>query len=167
MKSESLTSSDWDQVVSEFRRLCMLRHQGNTAESDEILSSRLPKRIAAWSKTSSQDPTVKKTTLENMFQSEQKRIEDAILLHEIASTRWETQLVPMLCNQVAQEIRRAVGEQFSVYELQLAEVSATHPVNNQRFAPKIAFDNIPGIIDFITAEERRNVVSANKSVMAA
>ena len=28
MKSESLTTSDWDQVLSDFRRLCMLRHQG-------------------------------------------------------------------------------------------------------------------------------------------
>jgi hypothetical protein len=144
----------------------MLRHQGNTAESDEILSTRLPKRIADWSRTSTQDANVKKTTLENMFLSEQKRIEEAVLLHEIASTRWETQLIPMLCNQVSQEIRRTVSEQFSVYELQLAEATASQPVNVPRFATKIAFDNIPGIIDFLSAEERKTV-SQNKRVMAA
>ncbi|MEI6392539.1 MAG: hypothetical protein WCT12_15715 [Verrucomicrobiota bacterium] len=166
MKSESLTTSDWDQVVSDFRRLCMLRHQGNVAESDEILSTRLPKRIATWSRTSTQDPIVKKTTLEDMFRNEQKRVEDAMLFHEIASTRWETQLIPMLCNQVSQEIRRTVSDQFSAYEAQFGELNAGRSANNPRIAPKIAFENIPGIIDYLSAEDRKPA-GLNKRVVAA
>ena len=152
-----LSDQDWEAVVQSFRRLCMVKQLGNQEESELLLTKILPKHIASWSRTSNADPLAKKTQLNGMFKAEQQRVEDAILLHEVAAARWETQFLPQLCDQVSQEVRQAVSKQFAQYVFQEAEPLSIGKGRAQHFTPRITFDDVPGVIDLIIAQEQKQL----------
>jgi len=154
--NDNVTTDRWEEVVSLFRRMCFLRRQGKGAASDHILKQKLPRTIAAWSESCGRDPEVKKAQLDGMFQSEQRRVEDAYTLHELAALRWQEEVIPTLTRALSQEMQRTMREQFA---LQTAQHAAREPGwAPSGYRPRIAFDDIPAVIDLIVAEEQRDAM---------
>lgn len=152
----------WEEVVGLFRRMCFLKRQGKAAASDSILKHRLPEKIAAWSQTTGRDAASKKAQLDGMFQVEQRRVEDAFTLHEMAAMHWQEELLPALASTLTRELKQVVQEQFAQQSAQ-TEKTASYPPSVYR--PRVAFDDIPAVIDLIVAEEQREIMA--KSHLAA
>ncbi|MBM3848069.1 MAG: hypothetical protein FJ405_17500 [Verrucomicrobia bacterium] len=83
----------WNQVVTDFRRVCLLKHQGRTAESDSLLQTQLPASIAAWSRDTDHDPILKKRQLQEMFLMEERRIEEAWAVRDLIFDDLKTALL--------------------------------------------------------------------------
>ena len=157
--NDNRSADRWEEVVSVFRRMCFLRRQGKLAASEQILKQKLPRIIAAWSDSCSRDPEAKKLQLDGMFQTEQRRVEDAYTLHELAALRLQEELIPALTRTLSQEMKRTVREQFA---LQTAQQAAAGPgMAPSGYRPRVAFDDIPAVIDLIVAEEQRNAILNN------
>lgn len=103
----------WREVVSQFRSLCFLRRQGNSDESGKILKEKLPRQIAAWSRTAQQDMENKRLALEQMFRDEQRRVDDVCALHELSSNQWRQEMIPLLTNKISNEVKTAVQQQIA------------------------------------------------------
>ncbi|HEY6227014.1 MAG TPA: hypothetical protein VI282_07830 [Verrucomicrobiae bacterium] len=125
----------WDTLVGQFRQLCLLRRQKKWIESDIILTSDLPRAIAAWSETAEADPATKKSRLDAMFQTEQRRIEDACFTMDLLTDRLKDEIIPSICAQVTeqvratvlQELRASVTEQISAATAELRSTHHFHP----------------------------------------
>jgi hypothetical protein len=154
----------WDTLVGQFRQLCLLRRQKKWIESDIILTSDLPRAIAAWSETAEADPATKKSRLDAMFQTEQRRIEDACFTMDLLADRLKEEIIPSICAQVTeqvratvlQEVRGSVNEQISAAT---AELRSTHPFRAAHSEP--AEDAAAGKQDLISnfAEQVRTTVA--------
>jgi hypothetical protein len=156
--NENVTTRQWEEVVALFRRMCFLRRQGKAAASEAILKHRLPETIAAWSQNSGRDAGAKKAQLDNMFQVEQRRVDDAFSLHELSALQWQEDLLPALVNSLAREIKQTVREQFAAQAARNEESPSFPP---SVYRPRIAFDDIPAVIDLIAAEEQRELILKN------
>ena len=139
----------WHQLAADYQQMCWLKRQGKHEDANRLLNAELPQKIAAWSRQEAKSAVEKKAALEQMFRTVQERVNDAYLLNEMLTNRWREELMPMLCGTVAGQIQKAVSEQFSLRQMRPASREVVSP------APRLAFDNIPGIIDLIQAEERR------------
>jgi hypothetical protein len=139
--------------------MCFLRRQGKAAVSEHILKQKLPRTIAAWSEACSRDPGTKKKQLDGMFQTEQRRVEDAYTLHELAALHWQEELIPSLARSLGQEMREAMREQFALRNAQ--EAASAPAFAPSRYRPRVAFDDIPAVIDLIVAEEQRDAILNN------
>jgi hypothetical protein len=159
--NENVTTNKWDELVALFRRMCFLRRQGKAAASDGILHQQLPRLISDWSETSERDPERKKALLSDMFQSETRRVEDAYTLHELTSFHWREELMPALARSLSQEIRQTIREQFAAQTAQQAALAPVMGMPQSVYRPRIAFDDIPAIIDLIVAEEQRETLLKN------
>lgn len=155
------TASDlWRDIVTHFRSLCFFKLQGNAVVSETILRQLLPKKIAEWSEAVSVDAEEQKGRLEEMFKAEQRRVDDVYTLHELSAMQWREDLIPALTNQIHQEIRQTICEQFAL--LNKSQVTPTQEITHFRTASlitqnrrRIAFDDIPAIIDLIVEDERK------------
>lgn len=156
--NENVTAHQWEEVVGLFRRMCFLRRQGKDAASEAILKHRLPGKIAAWSQTSSRDTATKKAQLDGMFQTEQKRVDDAFTLHEMSALQWQEDLLPALVSTISREIKQTIREQFTLQSVQ-SQPTGSYPPSVYR--PRVAFDDIPAVIDLLVAEEQREVILKN------
>lgn len=152
--NDNVTADRWEEVVSLFRRMCFLRRQGKGAASDHILKQKLPRTIAAWSESCGRAPEVKKAQLDGMFQTEQKRVEDAYTLHELAALRWQEEVIPALTHALSQEMKRTMREQFALQTPALLAPGSAP----SGYRPRVAFDDIPAVIDLIVAEEQRDAM---------
>jgi len=128
--------------------------------SETILRQLLPKKIAEWSQTTSVNAEEQKGRLEEMFKAEQRRVDDAYTLHELSAMQWREDFIPALTNQIHQEIRQTICEQFA--QLNSRQLTPTQEVThfqNASLIPqkrkRIAFDDIPAIIDLIVEDERK------------
>ncbi len=149
-----LQDSYWEKVVSDFRRLCILRRQRRREESEAMLRNELPRSIAEWSRQQPGDASTKKAQLDSMFQAEQRRIEDAWLMQDVLSTRLTEDFLPALCSRVSEEVRKAMA----VADLLGAETRAENragktPAPEPEPEPRISFDDIPSILDLLMVEE--------------
>ena len=97
--------------MGDFRQLCLLRRQKKWIEADILLNSDLPRSIANWSEVFDGPPATKKTRLDSMFQTEQRRIDDAYLAMDLLAVRLQDEIVPSICAQVTEQVRAAVAEQ--------------------------------------------------------
>lgn len=113
----------WEKVVADFRQLCLLRRQKKFIESDIILTSELPRAIAAWSEAADGDPAAKKSRLDAMFQTEQRRIDDVCLTMDILSARLKEETVPTITTQISEQLRASVGENLRATILQEVRAS--------------------------------------------
>ena len=139
--------------MGQFRQLCLLRRQRKLIESDMILNSELPRAIASWSQSFDAEPSAKKSRLDAMFQTEQRRIDDAWLALELMTTRFNEQFIPAICSQVAQEVRSAMAEEMAAQDRrQPLPARITNSVSAGR--TRVAFDDIPGVIDLVLAEDQ-------------
>ncbi len=148
------TDQHWDQLVREFRRLCLLRRQKKLMESEAILHSDLPRTIAAWSKSFNAEPSVKKSRLDAMFQAEQRRIEDVWVTQELITARMNEQLIPEICSQVVREVRFAVADEMAVHNPRVNTPARNEASGTAGRSKRVAFDDVPGIIDLVLAEEQ-------------
>ena len=103
----------WKEIVTQFRSLCFMRRQGNASDSEAILEEKLPRKIAAWSRTATDDTEAKRSQLEQMFREEQRRVDDVCALHELSTTQWRQDLMPMLTNNISEQIKSAVVAQLA------------------------------------------------------
>lgn len=89
-----------------------------------------------------------------MFQSEQRRIDDAWLVQELMTARMNDHLIPAICMQVAQEVRLAVAEEMAA-QFKPAPMPARNATNpSAGRSARVRFDDIPGVIDLVLAEEQ-------------
>lgn len=144
------SESSWEKVVRDFRRLCLARRQQRQEESDHVLHADLPQSIAEWSRTEPGDAHAKKAQLDQMFQREQRRIDDAWVLHELLSLRLADELVPTICSRVGDELRRITGAPAAPPR---HPAGGTRPLPMAMLTPRVAIDDIPGIIDLLLNEE--------------
>lgn len=155
LSTTAIEQQHWDRLVGQFRQVCLLRRQRKLIESDMILNSDLPRTIASWSQSYDAEPSAKKSRLDAMFQAEQRRIDDAWLVQELMTARFNEHLIPAICMQVVQEVRMAVAEEMA------AQKPSTQAASAREFAAagagraaRVAFDDIPGVIDLVLAEEQ-------------
>ncbi len=90
-----------------------MRRQGNASDSGKILEEKLPRKIAAWSRTATDDTEAKRSQLEQMFREEQRRVDDVCALHELSTAQWRQDLVPMLTNNISEQVKSAVVAQLA------------------------------------------------------
>ena len=153
--STHLQDSHWEKVVSDFRRLCILRRQRRREESEILLRTDLPRSIAEWSRQQPGDAHDKKARLDSMFQTEQRRIEDAWMMQDVLTSRLTEDFLPAICSRVSEEVRKAMA---------VAELLATDSrspkemevVPEETTDPRVAFDDIPSILDLLLVEPPAN-----------
>lgn len=139
--------------MEEFRQLCLFRRQKKRIESETILKSDLPRSIASWSESVEADPGVKRSRLDAMFQTEKRRIEDAWLVQELMATRLNEQFIPAICTQVAREVRSVVAQEMTAQDRGLNTPARTAS-NVGASRARATFDDIPGVIDLVLAEDQ-------------
>ena len=146
----------WNEVASSFRDACILRREQHTAEADRLLHDVLPQRISAWSRASLVSATEQKTKLMTMFAEEQKRVDAALAIQQVLTEKLTRDFVPVLCTQVTEELRAAFETQLDALRTTLREVrppaAPSGPAPASR--PRIRFDDIPGVIDALLAEQQ-------------
>ena len=134
----------WDKVVSLFREACLLRRKRQAQEADLLLNHELPGSIAEWSRLDSSDSVSKRSRLDAMFQSEQRRLEDVWQIKDLLAEHLTETVVPRLMQSISAEIKTALSPLLS------AEVPTWTP---RLPAARPHFDDIPGIIDQVLAEQ--------------
>ena len=145
----NLQETYWERVVCDFRRLCVLRRQRRREESEALMRHELPRSIAEWSRQQPGDATAKKAQLDAMFNTEQRRVEDVWMMQDILSSKLVEDFVPVICSRVNEEVRKAI----SVIELMAQDQQAARSMTAKPApALKVAFDDIPSILDLLLAE---------------
>ena len=98
----------WNKVVTDFRRVCLLKRQGKPDASENILNGELTESIAAWSQQIKQESTAKRLTLQEMFITEEHRVEEAWQIQQIVLEEIRARLTTEVQNQVRDEVRSQV-----------------------------------------------------------
>lgn len=154
----------WDKVVQDYRQLCILRRQGLAEESSRILRGELPASIAEWSERDPADGATKKRRLNEMFQQEQRRLDDVWFLQDIIEKRLRAELIPAISAKIGEGIRVAMSEQTAnPAPIQPAPAPASQrpatPVRrteNPAAPARPVAGDIPSVIDLIFEHERRS-----------
>ena len=102
----SKATETWLQVVNDFRRVCFLKRDGKTAESQMILAVELPKSIAVWSSEETRDGIAQRQALQEMFISEERRVEDAWQMKSLLRDQLRTELLEDVREEVRKELQR-------------------------------------------------------------
>lgn len=160
----------WKKVGEDFRRACLLRREGKQAEASDILDRQLPESIAAWAQVSGMREPERRERLNELFEREQNRVEDAWLTQQIILRQVRDILIPSLCLQVAEEVREVMELQVAEMSRQMARTESIRgttpvpapsvralprpePVVLSAVRPQPSFDDLPAIIDdLINAE---------------
>lgn len=168
----------WKRITENFRQACLLRREGKAAEATEILEKRLPEVIAAWSRVSGLREPERRDRLNELFEAEQKRVDDIWLSQQIILRQMRDILIPSLCLQVAEEVREVMELQMEHVTAALASISqaptrqiappanAVLPDATARIVklPQMVagagraipnFDDLPAIIDELISQDLR------------
>lgn len=168
----------WKRIAEDFRQACLLRREGKAAEATEILEKRLPEVIAAWSRVSGLREPERRDRLNELFEAEQKRVDDIWLSQQIILRQMRDILIPSLCLQVAEEVREVMELQMEHVTAALASISqaptrqiappanAVLPDATARIVklPQMVagagraipnFDDLPAIIDELISQDLR------------
>ncbi len=145
----------WDQITEDFREACLLRREGKREEADQILNEGLPPAIAQWSKANPTKSDQKRNELVSMFAEEQRRVDTALVVQRVISTKLTEQLVPSLCATVATEVKGVLQEQLAKLNSAMAEAALAGALRQRTEKPRrVRFDDIPGVIDAVLAEQQ-------------
>lgn len=115
----------WKNLTEEFRRACLMRRRGDSEAAGKILNEELPKKISQWSRLSPSTEAMKREQLNQMFERERERIEDAWMTQQILLRQMRDVLIPSLCLQVAEEVREVMELQVGEITRNLATASST------------------------------------------
>ena len=110
----------WKKITDEFRLACLHRRAGKTTETADILDKQLPADIAAWGRVSGRAEPERRRQLNEMFETEQRRVEDMWLSQQIILRQMRDILIPSLCLQVAEEVREIMEYQVEQITRMLA-----------------------------------------------
>ena len=102
----SKATESWLQVVNDFRRVCFLKRYGKVDESQTILAVELPKSIALWSGEEARDGVAQRQALQEMFISEERRVEDAWQMKSLLQDQLRTELLEDVREEVRRELQR-------------------------------------------------------------
>jgi len=165
----------WKRIGDDFRQACLLRREGKADEATQILEQRLPETIAAWARVCGLRDPERRERLNQLFEQEQKRVDDIWLSQQIILRQMRDILIPSLCLQVAEEVREVMELQMEHVNSVLASVSqppartrapvakaaaGTAIVNLPRVMPTERsaapnFDDLPAIIDELISRDLR------------
>lgn len=99
----------WGQVVSNFRRVCLLKRQGRLEDAEALLAGLLTERIAQWSQETKQDAVSKRQSLHDMFVAEESRVEEAWQIQQIILGEIRASVATEIRAQIHEEVRAAVA----------------------------------------------------------
>ena len=142
--------------MRDFRQACLLKRAGKVAESARVLDDTLPKTIAAWSQSNPQNGVAKRAELAAMFQSEQRKIDEALEVQHLAARQAMEALLPTVRSSLMRELKESVRVEV------IFEKSATDSTDANRFdrhsnwnqpRQRIKFDDIPGVINAVQTEQ--------------
>jgi hypothetical protein len=160
----------WMRIGEDFRQACLLRREGKTVEAAEILEKKLPAAIANWARISGFNEADRKERLNDLFEMEQRRVDDIWLSHQIVMRQMRDILIPSLCLQVAEEVREVMELQIEHLTESLTRISTPAVPAQPRQEPVAAnliklptvmpserrntpnFDDLPVIIDELIAD---------------
>lgn len=117
----SRTSENWSQVVNDFRRVCFLKREGKTQESESVLTVDLPKSIALWSREEKRDGQTQRQALQEMFTQEERRVDDVWQLKSLLRDQLKTELM----DQLKADLRVELDAERKRFSEQLAQWTAT------------------------------------------
>lgn len=143
-------------LIAHFRQGLVFRRTGREDEAREILETVVPEEIRRWSEADTTlRPDEKRAKLRDIFHRELGRVEDAFLVYELLAERIEQVIVPAICQQVIQEMRSLLSEQF-------ASRPSPPPVDPlveklgkplPRAPQRVSLDDVPGMIDMLLDRE--------------
>lgn len=113
----------WKRIAEDFRQACLLRREGKASEAAELLDKKLPETIAAWSRVCGLRDGERRERLNDLFELEQRRVDDIWLSQQIIMRQMRDILIPSLCLQVAEEVREVMEFQAEHLGEMLEEVS--------------------------------------------
>jgi hypothetical protein len=146
----------------------LLRREGRIRESDKILNEDLPPQIAQWSQGSRLDSATKRAALENLFREEQKRIDDAWVVHRMLFRKFEVEIVPGLCAKVAAEVKEVLSDRLASFQQVAERVERSEIVRALTSVPqpaRVRFDDITQMIDQVQAEQQRDYGLKSRTAM--
>lgn len=180
----------WKKIGDDFRQACLDRREGKAAEATEILEKKLPETISAWARVCGLRDGERRERLNELFETERRRVDDIWLSQQIIIRQMRDILIPSLCLQVAEEVREVMELQTEHLSEMLEKVSrppvsvpgpAANPVERREPAdPRIVplpevtlterralpnFDDLPLIIDELINRDLQS--SAMSSRVAA
>jgi hypothetical protein len=135
----------WEEVVHFFRKYCLAKRAHRLAEAEQLFKSTLSPAIAEWSRRQPGDMESKRSRLNAMFAAEQKRLHEAWQLKDYLSQSLRSEIVPAL----REEIRAMIAADPAKSSTAASLARQTRP------APRIRFDDIPGALDRVLAEQGR------------
>lgn len=154
----------WKRIGDDFRQACLLRREGKADEAADILDKKLPETIAAWSRVSGLRDGERRERLNELFEREQRRVDDIWLSQQIIMRQMRDILIPSLCMQVAEEVREVMefqaeqlGEMLEKVSRPPAPVPAPTPVRAEQLAPTES--RIVSLPKITTTERRASVPS--------
>ena len=84
-----MNDANWDNVRKLFRQACFLRGSGDEAGAVQILGKEMPGAVSAWSAKSRVPDDERKKRLQEMFQEEMQKVEEALELCDHMMARFE------------------------------------------------------------------------------
>ena len=166
---EIKTEELWEEIKGQFRIACILRKEDKLDEAVKVINSVLPNLLSQWNQSNTEPSAQKRKLVEQMFQQEMDRVEDAWVTYELVASRLEDQLTKTLSTEI-REIKRNIFKILS--EIDLARNNAREPDQprylkafskgvsffkdrqSKRKSNRVPFDDIPGIIDALLDEEK-------------
>lgn len=155
----------WQQIVQDYRQLCVLQRQARRADSERLLRDELPARILAWAELDGADGAAKARRLDDMFQAEQRSLTEAWLIEQTVAQRLHSDLLPALSAQINEEIQRAMQRHAPARPLPPTPAPMPAPVLAPSIVPRsepgrararASVGDIPSIIDLILEQERQS-----------
>jgi hypothetical protein len=153
----------WCSIVEHFREVCLLKQKGDKVKAQEILQTRLVNLMRLWCQRNGRDSNANFATLSAMFVSERKRIEDASLACDLLSDHLTKNLLPAMCNSVTrhvgemlrtQAVRPIEGATVVAHGEGLRSGKKASKAWERSFNPRIPFDDIAAVIDWIIREHQ-------------
>lgn len=133
--NQTRTSENWSQVVNDFRRVCFLKREGKTQESEAVLSVELPKSIALWSREEKRDGNAQRQALQEMFTQEERHVDDVWQLKSLL----RDQLKAELMDQMREDLRKEFdAERKKISEMLAERITQPAPLPVPAMAPEIS-----------------------------
>lgn len=114
--NQTRASENWSQVVNDFRRVCFLKREGKTQESEAVLTVELPKSIAVWSREEKRDGHAQRQALQEMFTQEERRVDDVWQLKSLLRDQLKAELMDQLREDLRKEFdaeRKKISEMLA------------------------------------------------------
>lgn len=174
----------WKRIGDEFRLACLHRREGKAAEASEILDKKLPDLIGEWARVSGLRDAERRQRLNELFEQEQRRVDDIWLSQQIILRQMRDILIPSLCLQVAEEVRDVLElqmvhvnealDRLTHHSVRAAAPAATpntivplpQVMPAERRATTPSFEDLPAIIDqLITRDLRETALHARAAAL--